>query len=71
MNEKTIIVHDASVYSALRKQGKLNRRFAMFAVAAAVYIFLVTKQVREQGKKLRELDPNAEKEEDRGFHIEF
>lgn len=69
MSERTIIVHDATVYSALKKQTKINRRFTAFAVIAGIYIFMLTKELKEQGKKLRELDPKVDKEEDAGIQI--
>lgn len=69
MVEKMIIVNDRRVYERLRKQARLNRRFTAFAMLSTACIFMLTKIVVIQGKKIRELDPNANTEETRGIHI--
>lgn len=43
MSEKVIVMHDASVYTALRRQAKINRRFALFAVVVSAYLIFLTK----------------------------
>lgn len=69
MPDKIVVLHDNRVYETLRKQAKINRRFAMFSLAMTACLVILAKTCNEQDKKLQELSAN--KEEDRGVRIDI
>ena len=47
MERRTIIIHDRSVYEALRRQAKINRRFALFSLIATIQIIFLYKKLEK------------------------
>lgn len=47
MERRTIIIHDRSVYEALRRQAKINRRFARFSLIATIQIIYLYKKLEK------------------------
>ena len=69
MNEKTVIIHDASVYRMLRQQNKINRRFVVFSAIMLACVAIMGKQIKKLEDRVSPVETDSD--EKRGFHIEF
>lgn len=55
MTEKIVVMHDASVYKALQKQIKFNRKVTMFSIVLTAYLITKEIQIRNMEDELDRL----------------